>query len=134
MDIHESIDRILDCEDMIFGDAFYEVFLARYPQVQKYFEGVNMQRQSVLLTMAMLVIEQYEGSAYPAASRYLKELGAKHHEWKIPRDTYPYFRDALLDALRRFHGEDWDDDLADEWGAAIDLTTIQMMKGYEVEE
>ena len=130
MDIHHSISLILDSEEVIVGNAFYDVFLTRYPQVQKYFEGVNMQQQAVLLTIAMMVIEQYHSAEYPATAKYLKELGAKHREWGIPTETYPYFREALLEALRRFHGDEWDDQLAIQWDTAIDLTTRQMLKGY----
>lgn len=132
MDIHESVDRIL-ASDVTLGDAFYDTFLNRYPQVQKFFEGVNMQRQAVSLTMALLIVEQYQDSSFQATARYLQELGAKHREWGIPINLYPYFRDALLGTLQQFHGDDWDDELAGQWSAAIDGATEEMLKGYEDE-
>lgn len=130
MDIHESINRILD-SDAVLGDMFYDTFLNRYPQVQKYFEGVNLQRQAVMLMMALLVVEQFETEKYPTTIRYLQELGTRHCEWGIPKETYPYFRDALLDTLKRHLDDDWDEPLAKQWTSAIDNATQQMFKGYK---
>ena len=129
MDIQESINRILDSE-AVLGDMFYNTFLNRYPQVKQYFEGVNLQRQAVMLMMALLVVEQFETQKYPTTMRYLKELGAKHREWGIPPETYKYFRDALLDTLSRHLGDDWDDALALQWTSAIDNATEQMLRAY----
>lgn len=131
MDIHESVSRILESE-AVFGDAFYGVFLNRFPEVQQYFAKVNMQRQAVLLTMAMLIVEQYHGSSYPAMAKYLNDLGARHREWGIPKETYSLWREALIESLEKFHGDDWNDALAYRWDVAIDRTTKQMLKGYEV--
>ena len=129
MNIHESINRILESESLI-GETFYDVFLNDYPEVQQFFSGVNMQRQAVLLTMALLVMEQYHSSSYPTMARYLADLGTRHEEWGIPPETYPLFRSALLEALKRFHGEDWNEELALRWDIAIEHTTKQMLAGY----
>ena len=131
MDIQESVSRILESE-AVFGDSFYDVFFTRFPQVQQYFSEVNMKKQAVLLTMAMLVVEQYHGSSYPAMAKYLNDLGARHREWGIPTETYPLWREALVETLEKFHGDDWDDALAYRWDVAIDRTTEQLLKGYEV--
>jgi len=129
MDIHESVDRILGSEEVL-GDMFYDTFLNRFPHVQQYFEGVNLRRQAVMLMMALLVVEQFETEKYPTTTKYLQELGAKHDELGIPKETYPYFREALLDTLARHLGSNWDDSLAQQWTSAIDNATEQMLKGY----
>lgn len=130
MDIHESVDRILDA-DVVLGDRFYEVFFSRHPEISQYFEGVNLQRQAVMVTMAMLVIEQNYQNRFPAAQRYVRELGGKHREWGIPAETYPAFQAALLEALEDFHGADWNESLAQQWREAIALTIEQMVSAYD---
>ena len=57
MDIQESLRQILTREELV-ADLFYVVFLERYPEVRRHFIGVNMRRQSVLLTMALQVVVQ----------------------------------------------------------------------------
>jgi hypothetical protein len=64
MEISESLEQILDATDL-FGESFYELFLSTYPEVQEYFEGVNMSRQAVMLTMALTIVEQHATSQLP---------------------------------------------------------------------
>jgi hemoglobin-like flavoprotein len=132
MNLTDSLGDILD-SDLRFGRAFYETFFKRYPQVENYFEGVNMHRQAAILTMTLLVIENYRAAQRPAMATYLGQLGARHKEWGIPLEMYDYFRDALLETLAQFHGKDWNDALALQWDTAIDHTIRTMVKGYETQ-
>ena len=130
MDLQESVECIL-AANVVMATSFYTTFLDRYPEVQKYFDGVNMERQGTLLTMALVVVEQYHANPYPVTARYLKELGARHRRWNIPKEHFPLFRGALLESLESFHGEGWDEALADQWQTAIDQAAEAMLRGYE---
>jgi hemoglobin-like flavoprotein len=130
MDIHESVHRILERKDSL-GELFYAVFLERHPEVQRYFAGVDLRQQALMLTMALLIVERHYSGAYPATGSYLKYLGSQHHTRKIPAELYPKFCDALLAALGRFHGPDWDGRLAVQWGEALDRAAATMLQGYE---
>ena len=55
MEISESLEQILDATDL-FGESFYELFLSTYPEVQEYFEGVNMSRQAIMGCMSGVVV------------------------------------------------------------------------------
>jgi hemoglobin-like flavoprotein len=130
MNIHQSIKRILDSKEVL-GDLFYSVFLNRYPEIQQYFEGVNMKRQAVLLTTALVLVEQNYSSSYPAIEQYLRYLGSKHHDRFIPFKIYEQWREAMLETLAQFHGSQWSEELAAQWRDAIDQTTELMLEGYE---
>ncbi|RIK77993.1 MAG: hypothetical protein DCC68_16110 [Planctomycetota bacterium] len=130
MTITQSVDQVLQSRELL-GNTFYDVFFRRYPEVQRYFAGVNLVRQGVLLTMALVVIEQYYTRSYPATHHYLQHLGARHGERGIPASTYPQFRDTLLETLSLFHGDDWTKELAAQWHAAIDKTSQAMLEGYD---
>jgi hemoglobin-like flavoprotein len=130
MTIHDSVHRILD-QQAPFADLFYLFFLERYPEVRGYFEKVNMKRQAVLLTMALMVMERHYSGSYPATRMYLKYLGTRHHDWGIPKELYPKFRAALLATLQRFHSTDWDEHLGEQWQVAIDLAIDTMLEGYQ---
>jgi hemoglobin-like flavoprotein len=128
MDIHESLHRILE-RDAELANLFYAAFLER-PGVHDHFRGVDVRRQAVLLTMALMVIERHYQHPYSATNLYLKYLGTRHRDRKIPAELFPEFREVLLTALEKFHGADWDTGLAGQWGAAIDRAMETMREGY----
>jgi hemoglobin-like flavoprotein len=130
MNIEDSLDLILRSKDML-GEAFYKSFFEKHPQVQEYFRDVNLQRQAILVTMSLGVVEQYYSNPYQATERYIQYLGAKHHERKIPQALFPLWADTMLETLEKFHGDDWDDHLRQQWQEAIERTTETMFQGYE---
>ena len=129
MDIQESLHQILSREKLV-ADLFYIVFLERYPEVRRHFVGVNMRRQSVLLTMALQVVVQYYLHGFPAAEAYLKVLGEEHSRREIAPELYPKFCNALLATLGRFHSRDWKDPLAQEWQQALERAVTKMLETY----
>jgi hemoglobin-like flavoprotein len=129
MDIQESLHRLLQSKES-FGVLFYEVFFERCPEARAYFAGINMDYQAALLTMALKILEAYSTHRYPAMASYLKYLGHKHHSRAILPELYPRWRDALLDALERFHGPDWDDTTAVQWREAFERAREVMFQGY----
>jgi hemoglobin-like flavoprotein len=130
MDIKESVHQILGNQELL-ADLFYCLFLDRYPEVRRHFQGVDLKYQAALLTMAFLVIERHHTAAYPATETYLRYLGTKHQTRGVPAELFPHFRDALLATLERFHGSHWDAGLAGQWKQAIERATATMLKGYE---
>ena len=130
MNIHASIERVLTSQKIV-GELFYEEFLEGFPEVQKHFHGVNMQRQAVLLTMALIVVEQFYSHPYAATRKFLQYLGSKHHEMQIPTELYGKWAEAMIATLKKFHGDDWNSDVEKEWSEAIDKTTEIMFDGYE---
>jgi hemoglobin-like flavoprotein len=129
MNISESLDRILHRSDTL-ADLFYLVFLERYPQVQDHFRGVDMKRQNLLLTMSLIVVERHYLHGYAATTAYLEMLGRQHKQRGVGRELYPFWRDALLAALERFHSNDWNKDLAAQWRAALDQAIDGMTRVY----
>jgi hemoglobin-like flavoprotein len=129
MDLSASLHEILKEEDKL-ADLFYLVFLEHYPQVQRYFIGVDMKRQNTLLIMALIVVERYAQGHYEVAESYLKLLGKEHRERGIPREAYPMWHEAMMGTLSRFHGPKWNDGLSKEWSAALDSAIVAMLKAY----
>jgi hemoglobin-like flavoprotein len=130
MTIQDSLHRLLQEKESV-AELFYSVFFERSPEVKPFFEGVDMKRQCTLLTMTLLIIERNYVCAYPAAESYLRYLGTRHHTRGIPLETYPAFRAALLETLARVLGDQWEEGLAKEWGAAIDRAAALMRDGYQ---
>jgi len=130
MDISESVESILNHKDQMCK-LFYERFLDEHPEARQYFAEVNMTNQATFLTIALAVIQDHYEHQYRATEHYLKVLGTRHRNWGIPRELYGHFRDCLLSTMQFFHEDDWDDELASQWEAAINKATQTMLEGYE---
>jgi hemoglobin-like flavoprotein len=129
MDLHESLQRIL-ASKQVLGDAFYEALFARHPEFRPLFEGLDLHRQAVVLTMELTAIDNYHRLRSPAARLYLQYLGTKHHDRGIPQELYGPFRETLLEVLQQVLGQGWTEELAGEWKAAIDDASAVMFEGY----
>jgi hemoglobin-like flavoprotein len=131
MDIHDSLQRILQAKDHL-AIMFYDHFLDKFPEVRPYFENVDFGRQRILLTTALMIIERYYSNPTPAIEQYLQYLGTRHHEMKIPREMYAKWIIAMIDTMQRFHGTQWSPELEQQWREAIDRARVSMFQGYDV--
>ena len=129
MNIRESVDEIFHRRTRL-TDRFYEVLFENCPEARRLFQGVDMNVQSIMLTMALGAIREYPdiNNAFRA---YLRVMGTKHKRKGVPQELYPKFLEALLVSLEEFHGEDWSDELAGEWADACQEVTELMFDGYD---
>jgi hemoglobin-like flavoprotein len=130
MAIEHSIQRLL-AEKSTVVRLFYDRFLAEHADVRDYFAEVDLEQQAVVLTMALVMVENYFSHAYPATRHYLKVLGHRHHLQQIPPNLYPKFCECLLKTLAEFHGNDWDTELSTEWRDALEIASKAMLDGYK---
>ena len=130
MEIRESLEQVLASKQSL-GELFYDVFFTRHPEVQEYFSNVNMKRQAVLLTTALILVERYYSRPNLTVETYLQYLGTKHHDKGIPQELYPIWTDAMLETLEKFLASDWTPELAAEWKEAFERSIKLMFEGYE---
>jgi hemoglobin-like flavoprotein len=130
MNIQESLQRILQEKDQL-AEMFYDYFLEEYPELRPLFAKVDFKRQRVLLTTALMVVERGYTHPAPAVEQYLQYLGTKHHEFRVPKEAYAKWNEAMLVTMQRFHGEHWSEELAQQWRSAIELACELMFQGYE---
>jgi hemoglobin-like flavoprotein len=129
VELSNSVHQILS-EDYVVVDLFYEIYLAKYPDIRRYFDGVDLGQQAVLLTNALTLIEKHHTHRYPATGLYLRVLGSRHARMGVAAELYPDWRDCLLDTLERYHGEQWTAGLENEWSSAIHSVIDAMLEGY----
>lgn len=132
MQISESVETLLQHRTVVIRN-FYDMFLSRYPEIEKHFVRVNVTHQASMLTMALVMVEAYYSHDYPAAEHYLKVLGTRHKNYGARAEDYPKFRECLLETLKSIHQSDWDETLAESWGLAIEKATAKMLEGYDDE-
>jgi hemoglobin-like flavoprotein len=131
MKIQDSLHQVLAAKSS-FGKDFYDRFFRRCPEARDYFTDIDLSRQSILVTMSLLVIVKHYDHKYSATAEYLRYLGTKHHDRHIPKHLYAEWCAAMLEALAHFHGPDWNAKLSQEWRTAIDGVTDLMFQGYDV--
>jgi hemoglobin-like flavoprotein len=129
MNLRESVDRILS-ERTRLTDRFYQRFFERCPEAREHFSGIDLQVQSVMLTMALGAIREHP-EMKGACSSYLRVLGTRHKRVGIPRELYAGFLATLLESLQEFHGADWDEGLAGQWTSAVRDAVQLMFEGYD---
>jgi hemoglobin-like flavoprotein len=130
MDISESVREVMNSKELV-GEAFYDHFFQRYPEMQQFFEKSDMRRQTLVLTMALMLVERYYITSFIATERFLQYLGTQHQARSIPRDRYPDWINTMLITLEHFHGMAWDEDLARQWREALEKAVNKMLEGYE---
>lgn len=130
MQLDESLQRVLAHKEPIIR-RFYDRFLSERPDAERLFAGVDLEKQSLMLTMALIVVEAYSRDSYPAVEHYLHVLGDRHREAGIPRELFVPFRDCLIETIRASQADEWDDDLTEAWMRSLDRATETMFQGYE---
>ena len=129
MNLEDSLREVLAQKDLVIG-KFYDRFLAECPEARELFEGVDMKKQSLMLSAALIVSESHSREVLPAVQHYLQVLGDQHREAGVPKHLFPPFRDCLIDTIGSCHS-DWSEELADAWRAAIDKAAETMFEGYD---
>lgn len=130
MQLSESVHQILAAGE-VFGELFYAEFFRRCPEAKSSFGDADMQRQALVVTMTLTTVQQYHDGGYPAVEAYLKHLGVVHDRKNVPMETYPHWRAAMLHTLARMHGNQWNREIASEWGLALDGALRVMLHGVE---
>jgi hemoglobin-like flavoprotein len=129
MKLSESVEMIVNDESIAL-EGFYDRLFEKYPEFKDYFAETSLQRQTAMLTMALVGVKQYPVLRTPAHA-YLQVLGSKHHRWGIPKDLYPKFIEILIEQIAEFHGDQWNEDLAKQWNNALTLAVATMHEGYQ---
>lgn len=132
MHLEESLQRVLSNKESVIH-RFYYRFLIENPEARMLFVNVDLKKQALMLTMALIVAEAHSRDNYPAVEHYLHVLGDRHREAGVPRELFGPFRDCLIETVRECQAADWDEPLAEEWRAAIDRATETMFHGYDGE-
>ena len=131
MDISESVRAILTHNASV-SSLFYEKYLARAPEIGRFFADTDMAHQAVVLRMALGLVGQYYHHRSGAIEDYLRLIGLRHKRQQIPCELFSGWRDCMIATLEEFHGDNWSEDFKEQWSTALDLTIECMLSGYDL--
>ena len=126
--IRESFERIAVRKDE-FAESFYRRLQERAPQLQRFFVGVDMQRQqsSLIATLGVLVRALERGEDLMPAFR---KLGVVHAQRGIRAEQYPDFGNVLMETMAQFDPA-WTVAHREAWASLLDQAVRGMMESYD---
>lgn len=130
MDISESVEALLSSKALVIEHLYERLFAAR-PDLEQLFQNRDMRIQASMLTVALASVEAYYSQRFPATGHYLRVLGNRHFHEGVRREDYAAFREALMETLKEFFADMWDESLAKQWDQALDLAIDTMLQGYD---
>jgi hemoglobin-like flavoprotein len=120
-----SLARLLAKGDQL-PVTFYALLFAQCPTIRRLFPAdMTQQRAKLTRTLVWIATHLDRRDQVIAAVR---ELGCRHARYGATPEHYPLVRDALIDAMARTAGDDWDERIAEDWRLSIDLIARHMIR------
>jgi hemoglobin-like flavoprotein len=110
-------------------DTFYEGLFAAAPAVRPLFPADMSKQKGHLFAAVGLVVKHADNLG--ALTEPLAQMGERHRTYGARPEHYPVVRDCMLIALARTAGPAWTDQLAADWGAALNAVAGAMIHGAQ---
>ncbi|MEU8300562.1 globin domain-containing protein [Micromonospora sp. NPDC048909] len=111
---------------------FYSTLFLAHPETRQMFP-TNMagQRDRLVTALGHIVtnVDQLDRLV-----GFLQDLGADHRKFAVRAEHYPAVGEALVATLQHFLGEQWTDELAQDWTAAYGLVAQVMTEAAQAAE
>ncbi|MGA3564541.1 globin domain-containing protein [Melissospora conviva] len=111
---------------------FYSLLFLANPDIRQMFP-TNMagQRDRLFTALGHIVtnVDQVDRLV-----GFLQDLGADHRKFAVAPEHYPAVGEALLGTLAHFSGDEWSEELAEDWAAAYGLVAQVMTEAAEAAE
>ncbi len=106
-----------------FVDTFYELFLAKSPQIAEKFANTNFSLQKLMLRESLLEMLLFDLRTR-GSQEVVEKLGRRHSKLQVSEEMYRMWLDALCEAIRK-HDPESTPELEARWRQA-------MQKGIDV--
>ena len=125
--VRESFARVLERESLV-TPRFYQILFERYPQVRPLFGHKAAERQQQMLQEALVaVVDHLEDARWLETT--LGAMGAKHVEYGVTAEMYPWVGECLIATLAEIVGPDWTPAYTEAWRRAYGAITQLMLRG-----
>ena len=125
--LRSSFDLVIERQPQL-TKRFYEILFERHPQARALFHRRPLAVQEKMLQEALVaVLDHVEDAAWLTDT--LHGMGAKHLEYGVTDEMYGWVGGSLLATLAEVAGEDWNDELQGQWGAAYGAISGLMKEG-----
>ncbi|MGK3987577.1 globin domain-containing protein [Sorangium sp. So ce136] len=125
--LRESFELVLEREPDL-THRFYGILFSRYPQVRPLFGRNSPEHQEKMLAEALVaVIDRLEDASW--LEEKLMAMGAKHVDYGVTDEMYPWVADALISAMSEVAGAEWSPAHRQAWSDALGAIASLMQRG-----
>ena len=125
--IRESFEKAKPIANDVV-DKFYELLFEDFPAVVPLFETVDMAVQKkALLGSLVFTVDHLDNEE--KLTDFLFNLGARHSEYGTEEAHYPAVAQTLLKTFAHFFGDDWTEELEEQWTLALNFIASVMIEG-----
>lgn len=125
--LRSSLEVVVAKEPLI-TKRFYEILFARYPAVRPLFSRNAPERQAKMLQEAIVaVVDHLDDATW--LTQTLGAMGAKHIEYGVTEEMYPWVGESLLATLAELAGPAWTPRVEKAWTEAIGAIASLMIAG-----
>jgi len=110
------------------ADKFYEILWTDYPQSKALFANANMAKQKVALMNSLgQIVDHIRDAEW--LTDYLYKLGERHAPYGTQPEHFDWVGASLLKSFAHFFGDDWTDELQQNWIGAYQAIAGLMLPG-----
>lgn len=125
--LRESFETAVEKEGLV-TTRFYELLFTRYPQAQRLFGRNAAENQQKMLQESLVaVLDHLDDSDW--LTETLGAMGAKHVDYEVTPEMYPWVGECLIAALAESLGESWTDEHTQAWTEAYGAVSSLMLAG-----
>ena len=112
-----------------FIDTFYELFLAKSPEIAEMFAGTDFNIQRLMLRESLLEMLCFDRDI-PGTREEVERLGRHHFQLQVTPEMYSMWLDALCEAIRKYDPE-YSIELEQRWRQAMQKGINIMLLAYD---
>jgi hemoglobin-like flavoprotein len=128
--LRSSFELVVERQPQI-TPRFYEILFERHPEARALFHRRPPEMQAKMLQEALVaVLDHIEEASWLTST--LHSMGAQHATYGVTDEMYDWVGGALLATLAEIAGEDWNNALLTEWGAAYGAIAGLMKEGARI--
>jgi hemoglobin-like flavoprotein len=125
--LRQSFDLVVERQPE-FTPRFYEILFARYPAAKPLFGRNSGKNQAKMLQEALVaVMDHIEDASWLAST--LEAIGAKHVDYRVTDEMYPWVGECLIAALAEVGSTEWTPAMSSAWAEAYGAITGLMLSG-----
>ena len=107
---------------------FYDTLFKNHPDAEGLFHAVESTKQQELLYNSLdFIVTNLENP--DRLSEYLQNLGGRHLDYGTEETHFDWVGGALLETFAHFFGDEWTEEVADNWGQAFGIIKDHMLIG-----
>lgn len=110
-------------------DQFYARLFAENPTVRPMFPESLADQKKKLLAAFVLVFENIRNPEKIAEP--LKKMGGRHQGYGTKAEHYPIIRDVIIYVMAEMAGNQWNDQLTEDWTNALNFVASIMVEGQK---